>query len=189
MLIIQLSGLSGSGKSTLAYTVQHMALQKKLRFEVVDADVYRTSVCKDLGFSKTDRYENLRRLGIIANNFSTQSGTTAVIIAAITPYEEIRLELKQKYSARIVWVKCSLPTLIKRDTKGLYERALLPGNHPNRIINFTGVSDVYEDPVHPDLTIETENEPVKTSAKKLFSFILAETECAGLQVADINLYR
>jgi adenylylsulfate kinase len=170
MLLIQLTGLSGCGKSTLSGNVKKMLNDNNLAVEIIDGDVYRQTLCKDLGFSKNDRCENIRRLGNLAFTF-TQKGIIA-IIAAINPYEEIRNELKTKFGAKTVWIDCAMDELIKRDTKGLYKRALLAEGHPDKINNLTGVNDVYEIPVNTDLTINSNLETIEQSTQKLFDFII-----------------
>ena len=170
MLLIQLTGLSGCGKSTISGNVKKMLNDKNLAVEIIDGDVYRQTLCKDLGFSKSDRCENIRRLGDLAFTF-TQKDMIA-IIAAINPYQEVRNELKNKYGAKTVWIDCPLEELIKRDTKGLYKRALLAEGHPDRINNLTGVNDVYEIPENHDLKICSNLETIQQSTQNLFDFIM-----------------
>src|SRR4051812_41202092 len=117
MMIIQLTGLSGAGKTTLANNVQQNLRRVGIKAEVIDGDVYRQTICKDLGFSKEDRCENLRRLGFVAKALAN-NGIVA-LIAAINPYEEIRAELKRSWvDVQTVWLDCDLETLISRDPKG-----------------------------------------------------------------------
>jgi adenylylsulfate kinase len=94
MLIIQLTGLSGSGKSTLSDYVKQKLEERDLRVEIIDGDTYRKTLCRDLGFSKGDRCENIRRLGQAA--FAFTGSRDVAIIAAISPFEEVRIELKEK---------------------------------------------------------------------------------------------
>lgn len=169
MLFIQFTGLSGAGKTTLAQKVKQLFEAQRVSVELIDGDVYRATLCKDLGFSKADRCENIRRLGNKAHSLSEK--TDIAIIAAINPYEEIRNELKLNYAAKTIWVKCAVEILSQRDTKGLYKRAGLPVDHPEKINNLTGVNDVYEIPLKPDLVIDTGNEPIEESAQKLYDFI------------------
>ncbi|MFI5136423.1 MAG: adenylyl-sulfate kinase [Sphingobacteriales bacterium] len=171
MLLIQFTGLSGCGKSTISANVKKMLNDYNLAVEIIDGDVYRQTLCKDLGFSKNDRCENIRRLGDLAFTF-TQQGIIA-IIAAINPYEEIRDELKTRYGAKTVWIDCAMDELIKRDTKGLYKRALLAEGHPDKINNLTGVNDVYEIPANDDLRINSNLESIEQSTQKLFDFIMS----------------
>lgn len=141
-----------------------------LEVEIVDGDEYRKTICNDLGFSKEDRHENIRRLATVA--YSLAGSGIIAIIAAINPFELVRKELKEKYAAKTAWIKCDLDILLKRDTKGLYKRALLPDDHPDKIFNLTGVNDIYEVPLSADITIDTGNETAARSADKLYQFIL-----------------
>lgn len=169
-MIIQLTGLSGAGKSTLAEGVKFLLEKQSLKIEIIDGDVYRKTLCKDLGFSKEDRMENIRRLGKAAWSFKEQADI--IMIAAINPFEAIRNELKEKYGAKTVWIKCDIPVLIKRDTKGLYKRALLHDDHPDKIFNLTGVNDTYEIPSSPDLIIDTNAETTAQSVQKFYEFLI-----------------
>jgi adenylylsulfate kinase len=168
-MIIQFTGLSGAGKTTLAKLVQLLSGTQHA-VEIIDGDEYRNTICKDLGFSREDRCENIRRLGKVAKQFSDNN--FIAIIAAINPYQEIRAELEKNYGAKTVWIRCSIDILKERDTKGLYKRAALPASHPQKITNLTGVNDVYELPVMPHLQIDTGSEEEAESAEKLYRFIL-----------------
>ena len=170
MLMIQLTGLSGAGKTTLAEKVKQLLEAQELKTEIIDGDIYRKTISKDLGFSKEDRCENIRRLGKAAHSFT--GSRDVVIIAAINPFEQMRNELKERYSAKTVWIKCDMAVLLKRDTKGLYKRAALPDDHPEKIFNLTGVNDVYEEPSSPDLVVDTGEETIEQSTEKLYQFIL-----------------
>lgn len=160
MLLIQLTGLSGAGKTSIANSVKTlMATQNnKINIELIDADVYRKTLCKDLGFTKEDRIENIRRLGKIAGEFIAKE--TVTIVAAINPYEIARTELKNTYNAKTVWINCPIGELVKRDTKGLYRRALANTNNNEKITNLSGVNDPYEVPENADLVINTSTEEV-----------------------------
>jgi adenylylsulfate kinase len=164
-----MTGLSGSGKTTLARFVSQRLRDKGFQVEVIDGDEYRINLCNDLGFSKKDRNTNVRRLGfvgqVLARNF------VIAIMSAINPYDEIRKELSSK-GAKLVYIKCSIPTLKARDPKGLYRRAFLPSDHPDHISNFTGVSDPFEEPTNPDLVIDTDTLTVEQSIDMLEEFIL-----------------
>jgi adenylylsulfate kinase len=169
-MIILLTGLSGAGKSTLSAKVKIQLATIGVDTEIIDGDEYRSMICKDLTFSKTDRIENVRRLGFIASKFSTRGIVT--IISAISPYDEIRQELATTYeNVKIVHVDCPVQKLIERDTKGLYKKALLPAGHPDKIYNLTGINDDYEKPVNPDLYINTYENNLETCVHILSSFI------------------
>ncbi|MES2648831.1 MAG: adenylyl-sulfate kinase [Bacteroidota bacterium] len=173
MLFIQLTGLSGSGKSTIAIGVKRLLESKGLYIEVVDGDIYRKQLCSDLGFSKEDRLENIRRLGSVCNEFA-RNGIIA-ILAAINPFEAMRKKLSL-YGPHVkkVWIDCDLKLLIDRDTKQLYRKAMLPDNHPDKIHNLTGVNDPYEIPLNPDLIINTGTDNKERSIIILADFILQE---------------
>ncbi len=170
-LFVQMTGMSGAGKSTLANNVADRLRAKGYKVEVIDGDEYREGLCSDLGFSMEDRNTNIRRLGFVGNVLARNNVIS--IIAAINPYDEIREELSKRYGGtKTVYVKCNLKTLKDRDTKGLYRRALLPDGDPDKVYNFTGISDPFEEPASPDLVIETDLELLNESAQKLEEFII-----------------
>ena len=128
-------------------------------------------LCADLGFSRQDRNENIRRLAFVAGKLANHGILS--IICAINPYEDIRQEVALKYeNVKTVFVDCDMPTLLARDTKGLYKRAKLPDGDPNKMNNLTGVNDPFEAPATPDLTISTHLEGADESARKLYEFIV-----------------
>ena len=148
MLFVQLTGLSGAGKTTLACGVQTRLQLLGYPVEVLDGDECRRAFWPELGFSPDDRQENLRRMGLLAHRLNRHG--IIVLLAAINPYRETRAELsRQNQPAKIVFIDCDLGTLIQRDTKGLYARALLPDHHPDKLHNLTGINAPYERPDHP----------------------------------------
>ena len=169
-MIIQFTGLSGSGKTTIADGVKRKLEAEGIPVEVIDGDRYRQTICKDLGFSKEDRHENIRRLGNVA--FAFDQKNFVAILAAINPYAEIRYELREKYHSKIVYLECNLSTLVERDTKGLYKRALLPDEHPDKLFHLTGISDPYDIPSDANLVLKTDIETIEQSVEKLYHFIL-----------------
>ncbi len=170
MVLLQMTGLSGAGKTTISGHVKEHLQQIGYKVELIDGDVFRKTLCKDLGFSKEDRCENIRRMGFVADILTRNN--IIVIIAAINPYEEVRRELREKYGAKTIWVSCAIETLKQRDTKGLYRRAFLPENDPEKINNLTGVNDVFEIPENADLVLDTAQESVAQSVQKVINFIL-----------------
>lgn len=170
MVLLQMTGLSGAGKTTISNHVKEHLQQLGYKVELIDGDDFRNTLCKDLGFSKEDRCENVRRMGFVADILTRNN--IVVIIAAINPYEEIRRELQDKYGAKTIWVNCAIETLKQRDTKGLYRRAFLPENHPEKINNLTGVNDVFDIPQNADLVLDTAQENVAQSVQKVIHFIL-----------------
>ena len=156
-----LTGLSGAGKSTLATAVGRELSRQGIGVELLDGDDVRQNLSKGLGFSREDRDTNIRRIGYVAK-LLTRNGV-AVIAAAISPYRDVRDEVRREIGAFVeVHVKASLDACIRRDAKGLYRRALT-GELPQ----FTGVSDPYEEPLAPELVIDTEREHVGTSAARV----------------------
>ena len=170
-MILLFCGLSGAGKTTLAGFVKKKMDEADIPVEVVDADEYRQHLFKDLSYSKEDRFENIRRLGFIANKFAAHHIIT--IVSAINPYDEIRKELAHTYeNVKIVYLDCNLDELIKRDTKGLYKKALYPDGHPDKIMNLTGIDDPFEVPESPDLYINTGKLNIKQSTNEICSFMM-----------------
>ncbi len=169
-MIIQFCGLSGAGKTTIARGTKKKLKELNIPVEVIDGDEYRTFICKDLGFSRADRMENIRRLAFIAHTFSAHDITA--IICAINPYEEVRKEIRSQYGdVKTIFINCGMDELVKRDTKGLYKKALLPEGHADKVKNLTGVNDPFEAPADPALVLNTDKESVDESVNKLVAFI------------------
>ncbi|WPQ60721.1 adenylyl-sulfate kinase [Chitinophaga sancti] len=174
-MIIQLCGLSGAGKTTIATSVKRKAMAYGTPVEIIDGDNYREFLCKDLGFSKADRCENIRRLGFVASRLSGHG--IICIISAINPYHAMREELTSAYEqVKTVFVDCPVTELVQRDTKGLYKRAMLPDNHPDKLRNLTGVNDPFEVPLSPDLHLKTNEKTVTACTNELFNFIQASIQ-------------
>jgi len=151
------TGLSGAGKSTLANAVIGKLQAHGKRVEILDGDEVRTNLSKGLGFSKEDRDTNIRRIGYVAHLLS-RNGAVA-ITAAISPYRAIRDEVRQRIGDFVeVYVRCPLETLVARDVKGLYKKALA-----GEIKEFTGVSDPYEEPLNPEIVVDSSQETVDES--------------------------
>jgi len=162
--------LSGSGKSTLARAAEAELIKQGIEVEIIDGDEYRATLCKGLGFSRQDRFENMRRMAFVAHQLSKHG--VVVIICAINPYEEIRHEVKTTYpNVLTAFIDCSVETLKIRDTKGLYQKAFLPLHHPDRINNLTGINDPFEDPLTPDIYINTDNETIISCVNKMVNFV------------------
>ena len=133
--------------------------------EVLDGDEVRLRLSKGLGFSKEDRDENIRRISYVAN-IITRCGGVA-ITCAISPYREIRDEARGEIGRFVeIYVKCPIEECIKRDVKGLYKRAI-----SGEIANFTGISDPYEEPLQPEITLETNIETMDESVEKILGVL------------------
>lgn len=166
---IWLTGLSGAGKTTIARRLEGILKERGCKVEVLDGDVVRTNLSKGLGFSKEDRDTHIRRVAFVSK-LLTRNGVV-VIAAAISPYREVREEARREISRFLeVYVKCSLEELMHRDVKGLYQKALR-----GEIPSFTGVSDPYEEPLSPEVVVETDREAEEESTAK----ILAKLEALG----------
>jgi adenylyl-sulfate kinase len=167
---IWLTGLSGAGKSTIAERlVRELRARSKL-VEVLDGDVIRTHLSKGLGFSKADRDTNILRIGWVCEVLS-RNGVVA-IAAAISPYRATRDQVRERIPHFVeVFVDCPLETCVERDVKGLYQQALR-----GEIKEFTGVSDPYEPPLNPEVTINSATESVDASMARIIAYL----EQAGL---------
>ena len=155
------TGLSGAGKSTIAEKLEQILKAKGRNVEILDGDVVRTNLSKGLGFSKEDRDINIRRIGFVCNLLA-RNGVVA-IAAAISPYREIRDEIRGNTENFLeVYVECSIEELTRRDVKGLYEKAL-----KGEIKNFTGISDPYEEPLKPEVTLDSEKDTEEESLSQL----------------------
>ena len=150
--VVWFTGLSGSGKSTIAVNVEKRLFDLGYNVFLLDGDNIRQGLNADLGFSPGDREENIRRIGEVCRLF--RMAGFIVLAAFISPYAEDRLKarkLVEKDRFMEVYVKCSLQECIRRDSKGLYKKALA-----GKIPNFTGVSAPYEEPEKPELVLDTE---------------------------------
>ncbi len=167
---IWFTGLSGAGKSTVAGILERRLRHLGARVEVLDGDVVRTNLSKGLGFSKEDRDTNIKRIGFVCQLLS-RNGVIA-IAAAISPYRETRDFVRSQVQHFIeVFARCPLDKLVERDVKGLYKKALA-----GEIKEFTGISDPYEEPLHPEVIIDTHLETPEQSADKIW----AKLEALGL---------
>lgn len=161
---IWFTGLSGAGKSTVSEILVKRLKDHDLKVEVLDGDVVRTHLSKGLTFSKEDRDTNIRRIGWVCEVLS-RNGVCA-IAAAISPYREIRDEVRSKIPNFIeVYMSVPISVLAERDVKGLYKKALA-----GEIKNFTGVDDPYEPPLNPEVTCYSDGtETPEQSAQKIWA--------------------
>jgi adenylylsulfate kinase len=160
---IWLTGLSGAGKSTLSEVIELRLRERGRNVEVLDGDIVRTHLSKGLGFSKEDRDTNIKRIAFVCG-LLTRNGV-ACVSAAISPYRETRDWARAHIGNFVeVYVKCPIEVCRQRDVKGLYKLA-----DEGKIKGFTGVDDPYEEPLHPELIVETDRETVEESVARIFA--------------------
>ena len=164
-VVVWFTGLSGSGKSTIAHAVEEELHQIGCRTVVLDGDNVRHGLCKDLCFSDSNRDENIRRISEVAKLFIDSGIIT--LTAFISPFKEERDKVKELIVGDDlieIYVKCPISVCEARDVKGMYKKA-----RANMIKNFTGISSPYEIPESPDLIVNTEQETIDESVKKVLN--------------------
>jgi adenylyl-sulfate kinase len=165
--VLWLTGLSGAGKSTVAAKLGPALAERGHRVELLDGDEVRTNLCQGLGFSRTDRDTNIARIGYVAGKLSKHG--VAVLVAAISPYREARDRVRAQVDTFVeVFVAAPVATCAERDPKGLYAKALA-----GEIKHFTGVSDPYEPPTNPEITLHTETDSVDDSVHQVLTWLEA----------------
>ncbi len=158
---IWFTGLPSSGKSTIADTLAERLKGDGFKVERLDADIIRKHLWKELGYSKEDRDENIRRATFLSK-LLTRNGII-VLTSFISPYRELRNYARREIGDFVeIYVKCPVEVCIQRDTRGMYKKALA-----GEISNFTGVSDPYEEPLNPEVLIESDKESLEESITKL----------------------
>lgn len=165
--VIWLTGLSGSGKSTIANELANELFHRETQVYVLDGDNVRQGLNGDLGFSETDRVENIRRIGEVSKLF-VDSGAV-VVTAFISPFKHDREQVRELLDEKEfieVFVKCPLKECENRDPKGLYKKA-----RSGEIRNFTGLDSPYEEPVNPEFTIETNEKSVSDCVNELLDYL------------------
>jgi adenylyl-sulfate kinase len=163
-LTVWLTGLSGAGKTTIGRQLEHR-LRQSCAVELLDADIVRTYLCKDLGYSREDRNENVRRLGFVANLLSQRG--VIVLVTAISPYRAARDKVRATVGRFVeVYVNAPIAACEQRDVKGLYKRA-----RAGEIPFFTGIDDPYEPPLTPEVECHTDHESVDDSVSKVITAI------------------
>jgi len=167
-LVIWLTGLPASGKTTIASRLKEMLREKGYLVELLDGDWVRKTINTDAGFTKEERERHLLRVAWIARLLARNGIIT--LCSFVSPYRDVRDKVKsiieEEASYLEVYVKVSVNTAIKRDPKGLYKRAL-----SGEIKNFTGISDVYEEPTNPSIIVDTEKETPETSTRRIIEYL------------------
>ena len=160
------TGMSGAGKSTLAERVTTRLREAGAKVELLDGDVVRTHLSKGLGFSKEDRDTNIRRIGFVCELLA-RNGVIAVV-AAISPYRAVREEVRERIGRFVeVYMHCPVEVLAERDVKGLYKKALA-----GEIGQFTGITDPYEPPNRPEVTVDSGTDAIGDGEERVWRFLL-----------------
>ena len=159
--VVWFTGLPSSGKTSVARKLEEMLIQEALMVEVLDGDELRTKLDPEVGFSRRDREVHIRRVAYVSKLLARNG--VAVLVCLVSPYRHVRANARKEIGDFIeVWTKCSLETCIKRDPKGLYKKALA-----GEIADMTGIQDPYEEPLNPEVIVETEGKTAKENAKKV----------------------
>lgn len=174
------TGLSGAGKTTISRATEQELRTRGYKVEVLDGDIIRQHLTKDLSFSKEDRDENIRRIGFVAHLLTRND--IIVLVSAISPYRALRKEVREHIGDFVeVYVNAPLAVCEQRDTKGLYQKARF-----EEIKNFTGINDPYEKPLYSEVECKTDVEDISESTDK----VLKKLEDLGyIEVKVANLYQ
>ncbi|MBN1565285.1 MAG: adenylyl-sulfate kinase [Anaerolineae bacterium] len=163
--VLWFTGLSGAGKTSIATPLSEQLKARGLKIERLDGDVVRQSLTRDLGFSKEDRDKNIERVTFVAKLLSRNE--VGVLASFISPYRETRAMIKSETTNFIeVFVHAPLEVCAERDVKGMYAKAFA-----GEIENFTGVSDPYEEPLNPDVLLNTHEETIEESIAKCVAYL------------------
>ena len=163
--VLWFTGLPGAGKTTLAERIKTVFAEKGRRVEILDGDEIRKGLSRDLGFSKEDREKHNERVIFVAKLLSRNGVVT--LVPLISPYREVRAKARKEISDFVeVYVRCPLDVLIKRDPKGLYKKALA-----GEINNLTGLQDPYEEPISPEMIIDSNTETIEESVSSIMSYL------------------
>lgn len=159
------TGLPCSGKTTLANAVKAELIRLGHTVEHLDGDAVRADISKNLGYSKKDRELNAQKIALMASDFNSEG--KSVLVSLISPYRTSRQKARETISHFIeVYVRCPLQVCEKRDTKNMYRSARL-----GKIKNFTGVSDPYEEPLDPEIIVDTDVMNVESCVQKILDHL------------------
>jgi adenylylsulfate kinase len=162
-LTVWFTGLPSAGKTTIARAVEKRLLDEGRRVEILDGDVVRTYLTKDLGYSRADRDENIRRIGFVAHLLSRNG--VVVLCSVVSPYREVRDEMRVLHDGRFFEVYVSTPVDVcsDRDVKGLYAKQKVGG-----LSGLTGIDDPYEPPANPELVVPTHTQTLEESVEAVW---------------------
>jgi adenylyl-sulfate kinase len=159
------TGLPCSGKTTIADRLVPIIRDKGKKVERLDGDTVRRGLTRDLGFSKEDRDMNIERVTFVAKLLTRND--VIVLATFVSPYIARRQKSREEIGEFIeVYVKASIEECIKRDVKGMYQKALR-----GEIKNFTGVNDPYEEPPNPEILLDTDIEAIDESVGKVIDYL------------------
>jgi adenylylsulfate kinase len=168
-MVLWFTGLSGSGKSSIATAVEGILIQQyNIPAYLIDGDVIRKGLNKDLGFTAVDRQENIRRIGEVAR-LMVDAGLI-VLVAAISPFREDRQKARRLFPRGDFWeiyVECPLEICQKRDPKGLYSQA-----RQGQISNFTGLTSPYEPPLSPEILLESGKNDIQSCTAQVVTALI-----------------
>jgi adenylylsulfate kinase len=162
-LTIWFTGLPSAGKTTIARALEKRLLDEGRRVELLDGDVVRTHLTHDLGYSRADRDENIRRIGFVAHLLSRNG--VIVLCSVVSPYREVREEIRALHEGRFfeIYVSTPVDVCVERDVKGLYAKQKSGG-----MTGLTGVDDPYEAPEHPELVLPTHTQTLDESVEAVW---------------------
>lgn len=165
--VLWFTGLSASGKSTIAHELEHTLNSKNIHTYILDGDNVRHGLNKNLGFSKEDREENIRRVGEITKLF-TDAGivTIAAFISPFVKDRKIARGLVKDIDFVEIYTKCPVSVCQSRDPKGLYKKAI-----SGELKEFTGISHPYEEPIKPEILLETDKLSIEQCVDKIMSYL------------------
>lgn len=175
-----LTGLSGAGKTTIAVSLEALLRKRHVRVERLDGDTVRQGLTRDLGFSKEDRDMNIERVTFVAKLLSRNG--VGVLASFISPYHQARQQVREQTTNFVeVHVHAPLEVCIQRDVKGMYAKAIA-----GEIKEFTGISDPYEAPDAPEITVYTDQESVEESVEKIIRFLESRHLIQSVEYAELT---
>lgn len=161
--VLWFTGLSGAGKTTTAEYVRDRLFEQGRRVELLDGDALRQTICKGLGFTREERLENIKRIVYVSGLLAKHD--VIVLVSAITPYAEMREYARKELPGYVeIYVECPLEECERRDVKGLYAKA-----RQGELKHFTGISDPYEVPAAPEITIRTSSDSLEMNSAAILT--------------------